>query len=275
VDFMSQGWGARRKAFHSLLRNDAERTALIGLSGHSFFDRKGKGDIMDFLIPYMEQYKAIKGKGYISLYSGNHDLSRVSIGRNHRDLEVVFAFLLTMPGTPFIYYGDEIGMKYLNLTSKEGGYARTGARTPMQWTTGKNAGFSKADKDKLYLPIDPSQNRPSVEEQEKLPNSLLNKVRAFSLLRHRYPVLGADADFVPLYAKAGKYPFVYMRKAGKERMLIAINPAARKVKASFRLKGFDCAKLLAGRGTTIKSGKGICEISMDGVSYGIFHEYRI
>ena len=49
------------------------------------------------------------------------------------ELKVAFAFLLSMPGAPFIYYGDEIGMKYVEgLTSVEGGYGRTGSRTPMQ-----------------------------------------------------------------------------------------------------------------------------------------------
>ena len=52
-------------------------------------------------------------------------------------------FFLTMPGIPFIYYGDEIGMKFqMNLPNKEGSNERSGTRTPMQWTKGKNAGFS-------------------------------------------------------------------------------------------------------------------------------------
>ena len=57
------------------------------------------------------------------------------------EMKVAFAFLLSMPGAPFLYYGDEIGMRQLDLVSKEGGYDRTGARTPMQWGEGKNAGF--------------------------------------------------------------------------------------------------------------------------------------
>jgi maltose alpha-D-glucosyltransferase/alpha-amylase len=80
-------------------------------------------------------------------------------------LKVVFAFLLTMPGLPIIYYGDEIGMRCLKLPSKEGGYDRTGSRTPMQWTAGHKAGFSSAPAEKLYLPVDPAPRAPNVADQ--------------------------------------------------------------------------------------------------------------
>ena len=71
------------------------------------------------------------------------------------EMKLAFTFLLTMPGCPFIYYGDEIGMRYMHgLKSKEGGYERTGSRTPMQWSCATNAGFSAARPDDLYLPID-------------------------------------------------------------------------------------------------------------------------
>ena len=63
-----------------------------------------------------------------------------------------------MPGAPFIYYGDEIGMRYVEgLTSVEGGYGRTGSRSPMQWNATKNAGFSTAESENLYIPIDTDQ----------------------------------------------------------------------------------------------------------------------
>ena len=51
---------------------------------------------------------------------------------------------------PFVYYGDEIAMRYLDLDSVEGGYNRTGSRSPMQWDRGKNYGFSAAEADQLY-----------------------------------------------------------------------------------------------------------------------------
>ena len=68
-----------------------------------------------------------------------------------------------MPGNPFIYYGDEIAMSFRSMASKEGGFTRTGSRTPMQWTSGDNMGFSSAPADKLYLPVDPAENAANVE----------------------------------------------------------------------------------------------------------------
>ena len=60
------------------------------------------------------------------------------------ELKVAFAFLLTMPGAPFIYYGDEIGLRYVeNLVSVEGGYNRTGSRSPMQWNHSVNFRFQQ------------------------------------------------------------------------------------------------------------------------------------
>ena len=60
-------------------------------------------------------------------------------------------FLLLLPGIPFIYYGDEIGMKYIpNSPDVEGSRARSGTRTPKQWDNSKNAGFSSAEKNKIF-----------------------------------------------------------------------------------------------------------------------------
>ena len=82
-----------------------------------------------------------------------------------------------MPGVPFLYYGDEIGMRYQNLPTKEGGYFRTGSRTPMQWSDGVNAGFSTGRSEDLYLPVDPSPDAPNVAAQERDPESLLNRLQ--------------------------------------------------------------------------------------------------
>lgn len=60
-------------------------------------------------------------------------------------IKLAYAMIFTMPGVPFLYYGDEIGMKYQeNLVSKEGGFSRTGSRTPMQWNSGKTSAFLQA-----------------------------------------------------------------------------------------------------------------------------------
>ncbi len=109
-------------------------------------------------------------------------------------MEVASVFLLTMPGVPYIYSGDEIGMAQVEgLVSKAGGYGRTGARTPMQWdNAGKNAGFSSANAGRLSVPVAPREDRrPNVAAQERDEHSLLGAVRRLaaaarvSAWRHR------------------------------------------------------------------------------------------
>jgi maltose alpha-D-glucosyltransferase/alpha-amylase len=199
-----------------------------GTGGHPFFDRSGRGDIRKFLDEFEPLYLATKHRGFIAIPTGNHDtVPRLGDGRDGRDLDVAFAFLLTMPGVPFIYYGDEIGMRSIaGLPSKEGGFGRTGARTPMQWDASPDAGFSTAPADRLYLPIDPAADRPTVAAEEADPASSLNTVRRLIALRQVHPALGASGDFVALVATTGRLPFVYQRTKGGERILVALNPAA-------------------------------------------------
>jgi maltose alpha-D-glucosyltransferase/alpha-amylase len=132
-----------------------------------------------------------------------------------------------MPGVPFIYYGDEIGLRSTEgLPSKEGGFGRTGARTPMQWDDSRNAGFSIAPDDRLYLPVPAAADRPSVAAQEADPASSLHAVRELIVLRKAQAALGASGDFTTIVAQAGKLPFVYERTKGGERILVALNPSA-------------------------------------------------
>ncbi len=200
----------------------------------SFFDASGKGDITLFLKHYLEAYEKTRHQGYISLPTGNHDITRLATERTTTDLKVAMAFLLTMPGIPTIYYGDEIGMQYQrNLVSKEGGFSRTGARTPMQWNNAKNAGFSKAAPKALYLPVDPAADRPTVADQDRKPDSLLNHVRTLLTLRQTHAPLGNDGSFELLHGRPGSSALVYLRCAGQHRILMAINPAARAATATF------------------------------------------
>lgn len=89
--------------------------------------------------------------GYLGLISGNHDSPRIATFLDDEKLKMFYLTLLSLPGVPFVYYGDEIGMKHRDLPSKDGGYQRTGDRTPMQWDNSKNRGFSNTDGE-LYLP---------------------------------------------------------------------------------------------------------------------------
>ena len=99
-----------------------------------YFDSQGRGDFQRFWTAFDFQQSRIAGRGLISLPTSNHDFVRPRHHREVDDLKVLYTFLLTWPQLPFLYYGDEIGMRYVDgLTSKEGGYERTGSRTPMQW----------------------------------------------------------------------------------------------------------------------------------------------
>ena len=241
--------------------------------GHSYFDEDGLGDIQGFLATYLDQYDASRAQGYIALPFGNHDLQRIkNNGRSDRDLELIFAFALTMPGTPFVYYGDEIGMRQLDgLPKTEGSYGgRAGDRTPMQWTAGLNKGFSVAGPERLYRAVDPAPDAPNVATEERDPASLLNKVKALVRLHNTEPALAAYAEFVPVFAEKGSYPFAYVRAKGKQRLLVVLNPAARQVKASFAL-GYGSRKplLLAGNGDAVIGTQGVT-VTLGPASYAVF-----
>jgi maltose alpha-D-glucosyltransferase/alpha-amylase len=204
---------------------------------------------------------------------GNHDNARLGNQRTAEDLEMIYAFGITMPGVTFLYYGNEIGMRQLPETwpQVEGAYKpRNGARTPMQWTGGKNLGFSYASEDKLYLPVDPAQDAPNVAAQEKDPNSLLNKTRQLIRLKHTEPALANYAEFIPLYAKENTYPFVYARAKDKDVVVVVMNPSGKEVSAEFELNvDFKKTLLLAGKELKLnKSGKNISVI-VPGRTYSV------
>jgi len=237
---------------------------------NSYFNRKGKGDIRQFLDAYLQFYNDTIGKGYVSLISGNHDLSRVAMDRAPDDLKVVFAFILTMPGVPFIYYGDEIGIDYMKgLVSKEGGFCRTGSRIPMRWKKGANAGFSTASQDELYLPV--NEDGPDVESQMGVSDSLLETVRTLINLRLSYPALASDGEFEPVYAEQDAYPFVYCRRLGDEMVLVALNPAERPVELDIEaVSGRTDPKPLMEFGASMQRLAAGIRLEMEGVSFGVY-----
>ena len=194
--------------------------------------------------------------GYFATITGNHDHLRINMGARNtpNQLKVMLTWVLTMP-MPILYYGDEIGMRSLvDLPNVEGanhnGKERSGARTPMQWTSGETAGFSTCSPDKLYLPVctewSPATSYPqyldwkknfeagkvkpiakgeiTVESQDKDPESILNWTRELIALRKSSEALWADSKFIPVFNESQPYPMVYLRSNGKETFLIALNP---------------------------------------------------
>jgi len=247
---------------------------LNGVSeGHSFFDKEGKGNITAFLESYMDQYTATKAKGYITIPMGNHDNARINVNRTDKELAMIYAFGLTMPGVPFVYYGNEIGMRQLyGLPNVEGAYPpRSGDRTPMQWAPGKNLGFSTGDPANLYLPVDAAADAPTVAAQENDPASLLNDFRKLTALKGSEAALTSYAEFVPVYAKPNTYPFIYARASGNEVILCIFNPANRAEKADFSLnlkaKSF---KLLLGDKLNITNKGQNYSVEVPAISYALY-----
>lgn len=217
-------------------------------SENPYFKREGKGNIAEFINTYVENYNKTNGKGLICIPSSNHDMPRLAGKLDAEEIKLAFAFLLSMPGAPFIYYGDEIGMRYQpELKSVEGGYDRTGTRTPMQWNHSVNAGFSSASPSQLYIPLDPDENRPTVEDQMQQEDSLWMEVQKMIRIRMEHSALQSNASLKFVYTKENGYPFVYLREDEQEKILVVLNPSGQNA---------TCTPELEGRGEILYSNHG-------------------
>lgn len=199
-----------------------------------YFSSKG-GDISQFVRKYLDSYNKTESKGLICIPSGNHDMERISRNLTEEERKIAFAFILTMPGAPFIYYGDEIGMRNLDgLVSVEGGYGRTAARSPMQWDDGANCGFSSAPEKNLYITVDKSADRPTAESQKSDSNSLYSEVKKLLSVRNENSVLQSTADIEFVCVKQNDYPFAYIRRNENEAVMVILNPSEKE--AEFECK---------------------------------------
>ena len=139
---------------------------------------------------------------------------------SRRRIELLHSLLFSMPGTPVIYYGDELGMGdniYLG--------DRNGVRTPMQWTGDRNGGFSRADPARLYAPpiMDPvyGYQAINVEAQARSEYSILSWMRRMLGLRKQLPVFGRGTiEFLPAQNRKA---LIYIRQLGDETMLCVAN----------------------------------------------------
>ncbi|HEX9705711.1 MAG TPA: maltose alpha-D-glucosyltransferase [Gemmatimonadales bacterium] len=142
------------------------------------------------------------------------------LNNNRRRIELMNGLLLSLPGTPIIYYGDEIGMGdnvYLG--------DRNSVRTPMQWSADRNAGFSRANPQRLYLPVtlDPEYHYETVnvEAQQNNPQSLLWWMKRLIALRKRHPAFGRGTlEF--LHPRNGKV-LAFVRHYQDEHILVVAN----------------------------------------------------
>ena len=191
--------------------------SYIGNTG--FFSRDSGTDVSRFLADYLPQYHDSRDHGLWCFITCNHDTPRPAAGLTDAERRLAFAWIFTMPGAPFLYYGDELGMDYRVIPTKEGGYHRTGSRTPMQWDAGPNLGFSEGAAEDLYLPVE-ADARHTVQAQELDENSMLSHVKRLIALRHAEPELQNYSPFA-VYAARGRL-FAYKRGS----LLVAMNPGS-------------------------------------------------
>jgi maltose alpha-D-glucosyltransferase/alpha-amylase len=165
-------------------------------------------------------YRAYAGEQRARINLGIRRRLAPLLGNNRRRIELMNGLLFSLPGTPVIYYGDEIGMGdniYLG--------DRNGVRTPMQWSSDRNAGFSRANPQKLFLPItiDPEYHYEAVnvEAQQNNPNSLLWWMKRLIALRKRFRAFGRGTlEF--LHPKNRKI-LAFVRKYKDEQILVVAN----------------------------------------------------
>ena len=156
---------------------------------------------------------------------------------NGRDeIELMTAILFSLPGTPVLYYGDEIGMGdnvYLG--------DRDGVRTPMHWTGDRNGGFSRADFAQLYLPplMDPvyGYQAVNIEAQLRTPTSLLRWLHRFIALRKAHPVFGLGT-YEPLVTSNPKV-FAHVRRYEEDTVLCVHNLARSAQAVELDLSSFE------------------------------------
>jgi maltose alpha-D-glucosyltransferase/alpha-amylase len=166
---------------------------------------------------------------------------------NHRGkLELLHGLLFSLPGTPIVYYGDEIGMgDNIHLGD------RNGVRTPMQWSADRNAGFSRADPAQLYSPllVDPVYGYQviNVEAQQRSASSLFSAMRRLIAARKSSRVFGRGA--LRFLSPVNTRVLAYVRESADERVLVVANlaPSAEPVELDLRpWRGAAVVEMLGG-----------------------------
>ncbi len=156
--------------------------------------------------------------------------------RDRRRMELMNSLLLSMPGTPVVYYGDEIGMgDNIHLGDRDG------VRTPMQWSPDRNGGFSRADAEQLVLPpiANPLYGFASlnVESQTRDAHSLLNWMRRMLALRSQHQVFGRGT--LEFLYPANRKIFAYLRRDENETILCVANLARSPQAVELDLREFN------------------------------------
>jgi oligo-1,6-glucosidase len=266
---VSEGAGSTFEDAHSLV--DADRDELH-MAYHfktvDLVNSLGGYKVADLKKVFSEWDNAFAEKGWISIFLANHDVSRL-VSRFGNDspeyrgvsTQLLNTFLLSMRGTPYIYYGDELGMTNIDFQKIDqyqdiaaiNGYkkalsegedmelfmkklnflSRDNGRTPMQWDGSENSGFTTG---KPWLPVNQNYVEINVKSQESNPESTLNHFRKMTKLRSvnkvlvygKYELLETENDNI----------YAYTRALGDDKMLVVLNFAA--YKSQFQIpEGFS------------------------------------
>ena len=162
---------------------------------------------------------------------GNHDQPRIASRIGAPQARVAAMLLLTLRGTPTLYYGDEVGMEQVAILPEQVrdpfeknvpgiGVGRDGCRTPMQWDETRDAGFTSG---RSWLPIPASSRRDNVDDLDAQPTSILNLYRALLSLRNSSPALSGGTSHD---VSASGHVLHYRRKTAQEEYLIVLNMGA-------------------------------------------------
>jgi alpha-glucosidase len=181
----------------------------------------------DLIAAAIDHYESLlPPNGWPNWVLGNHDRSRVASRVGPRQARVAAMLLLTLRGTPTIYYGDEIGMQDVAIPAelerdpagiREPGHGRDPERTPMRWDGSGNGGFTEGTP---WLPMGDELETINVQAQRSDPGSMLTLYRRLLALRRDEPAL-AVGSYVPL-GVAGNV-LAYERRAGGDAFLVVLN----------------------------------------------------
>ena len=198
-----------------------------------------RGDPRIFDGELQKQTMGIRKKdGAVVVFTANHDSERISecAGEDDRLTAIGFLLVLTQNAVPKIYQGDEIGMRTDHAAPwREWSMGRAQVRTPIQWNAGKNAGFSTASPEKLYLPVTKNYRERNVAFQMGRPGSLLEEVRRMIACWKAHPSLHADGKKVTLNSRKNDPVYAYGRQGGGETTVVAMNLSGKKAGATVNL----------------------------------------
>ena len=249
---VSEGAGSTLKDAHDLV--DADRKELNMAYHFEAVDLAGKPgyNLLQLKEVFSKWDRSFAKKGWVSIFLANHDNARLvsrfgNDSPQYRDLssKMLTTFLMTMRGTPYYYNGDELGMTNINFTDIKdyrdvaalNGYkhavetgetakyladlkstSRDNARTPFQWNTQKNAGFTNG---LPWLKVNPNYKTINAATEDEDPNSCLNYFRKAVALR--------KANLVLIYGKytlldkGNSAVYAYTRQLGNKKMLVLLN----------------------------------------------------